>query len=172
MNSADNIYKSLYVIMYQCVVMVWSTGQNQLDIIAYAAPGNSAHTVELGRCDDDSILTVRSFLVQTDEFGRQVGDDCDSTSTFAAFCEATVRCRFTQAEYRDAVRDVCGAAYDQAQGTFVYNCLPGTRPFTAAVNAAALQTVARVMNIMFSYCILCRNVSEWLGSGRLRQTVL
>ena len=115
---------------------------------------------------------MRSFLVQTDEFGRQVGDDCDSTSTFAAFCEATVRCRFTQAEYRDAVRDVCGAAYDQAQGTFVYNCLPGTRPFTAAVNAAALQTVARVMNIMFSYCILCRNVSEWLGSGRLRQTVL
>ena len=158
----------LHNIIHQCIVLVWSTGQTQVDNINYAAPGNPADSVELGRCDDDIILTVRSFLIQinTDD-GLQFGDPCDTTSTFAELCEATVRCRFTQTEYRDAVRDVCGATYDQAQMTFVYNCLPGTRPFTAA-----LQTFARLMNIMFSYCILCRNVSEWLGSGRLRQTVL
>ena len=132
MNSADNIYKSLYVIMYQCVVMVWSTGQNQLDIIAYAAPGNSAHTVELGRCDDDSILTDEAFLVQIDARLSQVGDECDITPTFAEFCEATVRCSFTQTEFRAAVGDLCSADYDQAQINVFYNCLPGTRQLTRA----------------------------------------
>ena len=148
---------------YQCIVLVWSTGQNLIETINFAGATN----VQLGLCGDDIILTVRSFLVQTDEFGGQFGDRCDTTSTFAAFCEATVRCRFTQTEYRAEIRHVCGAAYDQAQMIFAYNCLPGTRPFTEA-----LQTFARLMNVMFSYCILCCNVSEWLGSGRLRQTVL
>ena len=112
--------------------MVRLTEQTVIDIITYAAPGDPAHNVELGRCDDGSILTVEAFLVQIDR-GRPVGGDCDTTSTFSEFCEATVRCRFTQTEFRAAVRDVCGAAYDEAQGTIFYNCLPGIRPFTEAL---------------------------------------
>ena len=119
-----NRYKHL------CIVFLRPTGQNQVDTIIYAAPDDPAHNIDLDRCDDDSILTVRAFLVQTDELGGQFGDRCDTTPTFAEFCDATVRCRFTQTEYRDAVRDVCGADYDQAQMTFVYSCLSGTRPFT------------------------------------------
>ena len=136
----------LHNIIHQCIVLVWSTGQTQVDNINYAAPGNPADSVELGRCDDDIILTVRSLLVQIDEFGGQFGDRCDTTSTFAELCEATVRCRFTQTEHRDAVRDVCGATYDQAQMTFVYSCLSGTRPFTED-----LLVLAWVVNIIFSH---------------------
>ena len=117
--------------MYIRIALLRLTGQNEINVIAYAEPDDSAHNVELGRCDDDSILTVRSFVVQIDpSTGLQSGEPCDCTSTFAEFCEATVRCQFTQTEHRDAVRDVCGADYDQAQMTFVYSCLSGTRPFT------------------------------------------
>ena len=101
--------------------------QPHADSINYASPDNPASNVELVRCGDDSILAVEAFLVQIDRGGRPVGDECDTTPTFAAFCEATVHCRFTQTEYRDAVRDVCGADYDRAQATLIYNCLPGTR---------------------------------------------
>ena len=107
-------------------------GQNEFDKIIYAAPGATAHNVELGRCDDDSILTDEAFLVQIDARLSQVGDECDITSTFAEFCEATVRCSFTQTEFRAAVGDLCSADYDQAQINVFYNCLPGTRQLTRA----------------------------------------
>ena len=107
-------------------------GQNEFDKIIYAAPGATAHNVELGRCDDDSILTDEAFLVQIDARLSQVGDECDITPTFSEFCEATVRCSFTQTEFRAAVGDLCSADYDQAQINVFYNCLPGTRLLTRA----------------------------------------
>ena len=127
-------HNSLHTLFpWHCIlstVLVRITGQNLVENINHAESPDPAHNVELGRCDDDSILTVRAFLTQIDEFGGQFGDRCDTTPTFSEFCEATVRCSFTQTEFRAAVRDVCGADYDQAQMTFIYNCLPGTQPFT------------------------------------------
>ena len=102
----------------------WLVEQTHFDPILYVSPDNPAHSVELVRCRDDSILTVEAF-VQINDRGRPVGDECDTTSTFAEFCEATVRCRFTQTEFRAAVRDVCDEAYDEARITFLYNCLSG-----------------------------------------------
>ena len=99
--------------------------QNLIDVITYAAPGDPAFNVELDRCDDDSIRTVDAHLLPINDLGMPVGDDCDTTPTFAEFCEATVRCRFTQTEFRAAVRDVCDEAYDEARITFLYNCLSG-----------------------------------------------
>ena len=102
----------------------WLVEQTHFDPILYVSPDNPAHSVELVRCRDDSILTVEAF-VQINNRGRRVSDECDTTPTFAEFCEATVRCRFTQAEFRTAVRDVCDEAYDEARITFLYNCLSG-----------------------------------------------
>ena len=65
--------------------------------------------------------------VQIDGRGKAVSDYCFITSAFAEFCEATVRCRFTQTEFRPAVVDICGSDYDRALMTFGYKCLPGTR---------------------------------------------
>ena len=109
----------------KCGVRV-HVGQTHVDTINYAVPGNPVDSVELGRCDDDIILTVRSFLIQinTDD-GLQFGDPCDTTPTFAEFCEATVRCRFTQTEFRAAVVDLCSEDYYQAQLHVFYNCWSG-----------------------------------------------
>ena len=109
--------------------------QNLIDVITYAAPGDPAFNVELDRCGDDSIRTVDAHLLPINDRGMPVGDDCDTTPTFAEFCEATVRCRFTQTEYRAAVRDAnCGADYDRARATLIYNCLPGTCARSLATN--------------------------------------
>ena len=84
-----------------------------------------ANDVELTQCGADIIATVDSWLVHTDQFGMAFGDPCTSASTFAAFCQAIVRCRFTQQEFRAEVQDVCGAEYDEAQISFRYSCLSG-----------------------------------------------
>ena len=114
----------------------------------YAEPGDRAYNVELIRCDDDIILTVRAAFDQTDRFGRPFGDECVTTSTFAEFCEATVRCRFTQAEFRAAIGDLCSADYDQARITFAYECLPGKRPLTcsSSVEISAFGVFLRLLN--------------------------
>ena len=92
------------------------------EAVSYFARRSS---VELSLCGDDVIATVDSWLVRTDQFGTPFGDPCTSASTFAAFCQATVRCRFTQQEFRAEVQDVCGAEYDEAQISFRYSCLSG-----------------------------------------------
>ena len=102
----------------------------KIDNVNYADPDNPddpAHSVQLNRCRDASIIIIQSFLTKSDEFGGDIGDKCYIKSTFAEFCEASVRCRFTQTEYRAAVRDLCSADYDRARITFAYECLPGKR---------------------------------------------
>ena len=109
--------------------MLCFVGRFKLRAIDYAAPGQSGDDVELIRCGDEIILPVSCFATQVDEFGDVYGDKCFITSTFAAFCEATVRCRFTQTEFRPAVVDICGSYYDRAKISFAYDCLPGRLPF-------------------------------------------
>ena len=99
--------------------------QNLIDVITYAAPGDPAFNVVLDRCDDDSIRTVDAHLLPINDLGMPVGDDCDTTPTFAEFCEATVRCRFTQTEFRAAVVDLCSEDSYQAQLHVFYNCWSG-----------------------------------------------
>ena len=99
--------------------------------VNYVAPGAASHNVELTRCGDYVIFPTSSFLIQTDDPGFQTGDPCEITPTFDEFCEATVRCRFTQTEYRDAVRDVCSADYDQGQLLFNFICFPGKQPLVS-----------------------------------------
>ena len=75
---------------------------------------------------NSNILPVSAFLAQIDKHGRQTGEECDVTSVFRDVCEAKVRCRFTQAEYRDRARDVCqDDSYNESQLIFMYSCLPG-----------------------------------------------
>ena len=109
-----------------CIVVV---GRFKVTTIHYAAPGQSGDDVELIRCGDEIILPVSSFAAQVDELENEFGDKCWFTSTFAEFCEATVRCRFTQTEFRPAVVDQCGSDYDRAKIAFAYDCLPGRLPF-------------------------------------------
>ena len=99
----------------------------KVDVISYVVPGEIGEDVELIRCGDEIILPVHSFEAQVDNQGGYVGNYCLITSTFAAFCEATVGCRFTQTEFRSAVGDLCSSDFDQALITFAYDCLPGTR---------------------------------------------
>ena len=122
--------------------------QPHADSITYASPDNEANSVKLVRCGDDSILPKEAYLVQTTR-GRPVGDECDTTSTFSEFCEATVHCRFTQTEFRAAVRDVCGAEYDRAQMTFLYNCLPGTRHIWLVGISFGLVSAVLTCHILF-----------------------
>ena len=102
-------------------------GRFELTTIHYAAPGQSGDDVELRECGDEIILPVSCFEAQIDNVGNYVGNFCFITSTFAAFCEATVGCRFNQTEFRSAVGDLCTSDFDQAVITFAYDCLPGTR---------------------------------------------
>ena len=146
--TTSNIHVRKFSVYRDCGILV---AQNELDIVEYAAPDIPAHSVELGRCGDDSMLIVSSFVVQSDGFGGQLGDRCDTTPTFAEFCEATVRCRFTQTEFRAAVRDVCGADYDQGQIAFAYRCLPGTR---------GIITDNRSDEILYSASIILRFVHK------------
>ena len=123
----------------------------KIDNVNYADPDNPddpAHSVQLNRCRDASIFIIQSFLRQIDEFGGDIGDKCYITSTFSEFCEATVRCRFTQAEFRAAIGDLCSADYDQARITFAYECLPGKRPLTcsSSVEISAFGVFLRLLN--------------------------
>ena len=123
----------------------------KLDHVNYADPDHPddpAHSVQLNLCRDASIIIIQSFLVEIDRFGGDIGDRCYITSTFAEFCEATVRCRFTQTEFRAAVGDLCSDDYDQALLSFAYECLSGTRPLTyiSSVEIPACRVVLRLVN--------------------------
>ena len=97
-----------------------------MNTVNYGAPGSSHDDVELGSCFDEIILPVSCFKAQQDNVGNYLGNYCFIISTFAAFCEATVGCRFTQTEFRAAVGDLCSSDFDRALMTFAYDCLPGT----------------------------------------------
>ena len=112
--------------------------------LSYAAPGSADDTADLTGCSDYSgyiILPTNASLIQTDGFGRPFGDECGITSTFAEFCEAIVRCRFTQTEFRAAAVDLCSADYDQGLLIFNYMCFPGKRK------------TSRVLSFVWSHCL-------------------
>ena len=108
--------------------MLYVTDQSpEESVIPFAGPTNPIdYNVRLDRCPSQhATLPVNAFLQQVDDQDATVGDQCDVTDTFNEFCEGVVICRFTQGEFRDEARSVCNASYDEAQMTFVYNCLPG-----------------------------------------------
>ena len=96
--------------------------QIALDHIYFAGPKN----VSLAICGPDVIQPVVSFLTKTTDFWRQhiPGEECDVTPQFDRFCEATVRCQFTQTEFRTAAREMCAEDFNESQIIFAYTCLP------------------------------------------------
>ena len=83
-------------------------------------------SVELTRCDDDIILPAGSTLFNIGEDGLPVPGSprCDATPLFMEFCDATVRCTFSQDDFRqDATGSECDTNTDSI--SFSYRCFAG-----------------------------------------------
>ena len=83
-------------------------------------------SVELTRCDNDTILPAVSTLFEIGEDGLPVfgSPRCDVTPLFVEYCDATVRCTFSQDDFRlDIPATACNK--NNFSIAFSYRCVAG-----------------------------------------------